>query len=109
MLTAADRLVMLEVMYDVRVSLTPDGERLDVTGPAAVVDAVTPMLKRHRTALLAALRQVDAVVGPRGGGELTRTHSSRAAPPDRGQHVGLVKCRRGVMCVSVHPATCAGG
>jgi hypothetical protein len=53
MLTLSDRLVMLDVLYDVRVTLTPDGGHLDVSGPAQIVDAVTPMLKRHRTALIA--------------------------------------------------------
>ncbi|MHB1095569.1 MAG: hypothetical protein ACYC3F_05290 [Gemmatimonadaceae bacterium] len=66
MLTPADRLVMLDVLYDLRVSLAPDGEHIDVTGPTEALTAATPMLWKYRADFVAHLRapgSLQAVVG----------------------------------------------
>jgi len=53
--TPADRLDMLAA-YGVRVSLTDEGDHLDVEGPVAVIELATPTLSTHRLALLSYLR-----------------------------------------------------
>ena len=60
MLTPADRIVMLNVLYGVRVAVAPDGRHLRVTGPSAAVHAAAPMLRHRRDELLAYLHIFDA-------------------------------------------------
>lgn len=59
MLTSADRLAMLDVLYGVRVHLTPDRGHLDVRGPRGAVQAAAPMLSRNRATFLAYLLAVE--------------------------------------------------
>ena len=54
-MTPDDRLVLLELL-GVRVALTPDGEHLDVTGPVAVLSALSPKLTKERARLVDHLR-----------------------------------------------------
>jgi hypothetical protein len=55
-LTAADRVLMLDILFDVHVKLHPDGQRLDVQGPADAVHAAAPALRLHKAELLGYLR-----------------------------------------------------
>lgn len=56
MLTPADRIAMLDVLYGVRVAVAPDGQHLTVTGPRLAVQAVAPMLRHNRASLMEYLR-----------------------------------------------------
>jgi hypothetical protein len=57
--TAADRLTLLEAR-GVAISLTPDGQRLDVTGPPMIVEAALPMIRQHKAAIVAHLQMASA-------------------------------------------------
>ena len=56
-MTAADRVLLLDVLFDIHVTLHPDGARLAVSGPADAVHAAAPALRLHKPELLAYLRQ----------------------------------------------------
>jgi hypothetical protein len=54
--SAADRITLL-ASAGVTVTLTPDGEHLDVTGPTVMVEAAERMLRLHRVELIAHLKR----------------------------------------------------
>jgi hypothetical protein len=56
-MNAADVLTLLDILYEVKVGLHPDGKRLDVRGPPKVLPLLVPMLTLHKPELLAFLRQ----------------------------------------------------
>lgn len=67
-MTAADRLDML-ACYGVRIALSADSQRLDVTGPDPIVRAAETALRFHRAAILDHLRNdashwTTAATGP---------------------------------------------
>ena len=51
----ADRIALLRMM-GVHVALAPDGEHLDVTGPVALLGALSPKLMKERAHLVEYLR-----------------------------------------------------
>lgn len=51
-MTAEDRLLMLDVLFEVRVRLAPDGEHLAVRGNPEAVECATPMLMQRKAELL---------------------------------------------------------
>ena len=57
---AVDRIVMLDILYGIRLSVATDGWHLQVTGPSALVPAIVPMIQHHRAALLAELNASTA-------------------------------------------------
>lgn len=61
---AVDRIVVLDILYGVRLSVAADGWHLQVTGPSAVVPAIVPMIKHYRAELLAQLQVVAANAAP---------------------------------------------
>lgn len=54
-MSSADRLALLAVL-GVEVTLSADGQHLDVSGRKLVVDAAATTLQKHRTELLSHLR-----------------------------------------------------
>ncbi len=58
-----DVLFLLDVFYGCRVALTPDREHLDVQGPAAAVEAASPMLRLRKPELVAHLRSLTERTG----------------------------------------------
>ncbi len=62
-MTAADRVLMLDVLFDVHVGIHPDGARLLITGPADTIAAATPALRLYKQELLAHLRRTAATAG----------------------------------------------
>lgn len=63
-MTAEDRLFLLDCMYEIKVTLHADGERLVFRGPADVLRAAEPMLRMHKPELLAYLRTTGATANP---------------------------------------------
>jgi len=55
-MTAADYVLMADVLFDIRIRLHPDGARLLVTGPADTLAAAEPALRLHKSELLDYLR-----------------------------------------------------
>lgn len=55
-MTVEDRLLMLDVLLDVRVRLAPDGERLAVSGAPDAVRCATPVLLQIKPEIVAHLR-----------------------------------------------------
>lgn len=86
-MTAADRIVLLEVHYDIRIVLTPDGRQLDVDGPSLAVQAAEPMLLRYRNALVAQLRIQASTPVPVDG--LVHDTSSRRRPEPSATNLAL--------------------
>jgi hypothetical protein len=63
-MTPADRLLLLDVMFDVHVTLADDGEHLIARGPEAALEAAEPSLRLHKPELIAQLRSLAAPVRP---------------------------------------------
>ncbi|MDO8500456.1 MAG: hypothetical protein Q7S20_01275 [Gemmatimonadaceae bacterium] len=58
-MTIPDMLLWLDVMYEVRVALAPDGEHLLVTGNADAIRCAAPKLSQMKPAILDHLRAVS--------------------------------------------------
>ena len=61
-MSPADRLTMLEAL-GLKIELVADGTRLDVSGPAILVDAASATLRQHRRALIAYLAAREGEAG----------------------------------------------
>jgi hypothetical protein len=55
-MTTEDCLLLLDVLFDVRIGLTLDGEHLSVTGNAEALELLTPRLLQLKPAIVAHLR-----------------------------------------------------
>ena len=51
-----DKLLMLDVLFDVRVSLAPDGEHIELRGAPAAIECATPKLLQLKPELVEHLR-----------------------------------------------------
>ena len=63
-MTAADLILVLDIMFEIRVRLHPDGVRLLFRGPVDVLRAAEPMLRMHKPELIAYLRTTGATANP---------------------------------------------
>lgn len=55
-MTIADRLLMLDVLFDLRVTLAPDGAHVILRGPPDAVAAASPMVALFKPEIVAHLR-----------------------------------------------------
>jgi hypothetical protein len=55
-MTVADTLMLLDVLFEVRVVVAPDGEHLAVTGNAEAIAFATPKLLQLKPEIMAHLR-----------------------------------------------------
>jgi hypothetical protein len=89
-MTAGDRLAWLDA-YGVHVTLSDDGCRLDVSGPAAILSAALPALRCHRAELLGYLWSVRKSAGKADHESVVRTQTVAAAGVSDGM---CPKCAR---------------
>jgi hypothetical protein len=63
-MTPADVILLMDVLFEVRIALAPDGEHLAVTGNAAAIECATPKLTQMKPELLGYLRATTNEVTP---------------------------------------------